>query len=147
MLRTKFEKENKNEMLPHLCSHPGSLPSYSGSMFQGAACSTALQTRCVNPRAGLCTHTSSPASLTSLIPFPGSTKRSEQRAVRETGAHVGGKGQLNPTTESPSSSSYLRPSHPRSTGRSPSNEQPHARQWGHALPCPASPHPSISPKE
>lgn len=108
-------------MLPHLCSHPGSLPSYSGSTFQGAVCSTALQARCVNPRAGLCTHTSSPASPTSLIPFPGSAKSSEQRVAGEMGAHVGGKGQLNPMIEALSSSSHPHPSRPHSTGCSPPN--------------------------
>lgn len=59
VLQTKLEKENENEMLAHLCSHPGSLPSYSGSTFQWAVCSTALQTRCINPHAELCTGTSS----------------------------------------------------------------------------------------
>jgi len=37
MLQAKFEKEDKNKMLPHLCSHSGSLPSNAGSMFQGVS--------------------------------------------------------------------------------------------------------------
>lgn len=45
---------------------PRLTPSYPGSPFSGAVCSTALQMRGVNPC--VCTHRSSLASLTWLIP-------------------------------------------------------------------------------
>lgn len=87
----KQTKEKKKKQLnsTHVLT-PRLTPSYSGSPFSEVVCSTALQMRGVNPC--VCTHRSSLASLTSLIP-PG-----EQSSAGD-GAHTVGKGEFNPVPE------------------------------------------------
>lgn len=126
VLQTKFEKENEDEMLPHLRSHPSSLPSYSGSTFQRAVCSTALQTSCGNPHAGLCTGTSSRHH----------RRPSSPSQVEQAGSCMGDgstcRGQRTVKLHKKCTISIF---------------PPVPRALDHALPCHTSPHPSVSPRE